>query len=294
MNIFQQAPTAPTHILHRPQLQQKAHNINCVTTQHYHRPISLSHCNYSIIYMFFLPGMTMVFLPIWCSIDCVPPCVLCARADGVLRSGVLLLTVIHPTPEYWYTPCNNHHHLQRQRQRQRNPFEYLLTFPFGENICHPSLSDVCQPKMVAFHIISVQATTGPPPSIWLLHSGAAAVTNDWKRCCAVQKWCRAGGVDRYWYNFSYLLIPIHSILEHATFFSILLHIWTDPTPRNMCYSRTETSDVNLCYRITFINIHLMVWYQVKWCYGIILWHIYCLGKTSVQKKRFLLGIARIT
>ena len=258
MNIFQQAPT---HILHKPQLQQKAHNINCVTTQHYHRPISLSHCNYSIIYMFFLPGMTMVFLPIWCSIDCVPPCVLCARADGVLRSGVLLLTVIHPTPEYWYTPCNNHHHLQRQRQRQRNPFVYLSI--------HLSVM-WCQPKMVAFHIISVQATTGPPPSIWLLHSGAAAVTNDWKRCCAVQKWCRAGGVDRYWYNFSYLLIPIHSILEHATFFGILLHIWTDPTPRNMCYSRTETSDVNLCYRLNFyqhtcddvLSGQMVLWYYL--------------------------------
>ena len=145
MNIFQQAPT---HILHKPQLQQKAHNINCVTTQHYHRPISLSHCNYSIIYMFFLPGMTMVFLPIWCSIDCVLPCVLCARADGVLRSGVLLLTVIHPTPEYWYTPCNNHHHLQRQRQR--NPFEYLLTFPFGEHV--QSISQWCDvnPKWLHF------------------------------------------------------------------------------------------------------------------------------------------------
>ena len=112
----------------------------------------------------------------------------------------------------------------KTKTKTKKSFRIFVNLPFWWK-CAIHLSVMwCQPKMVAFHIISVQATTGPPPSIWLLHSGAAAVTNDWKRCCAVQKWCRAGGVDRYWYNFSYLLIPIHSILEHATFYSILLHM----------------------------------------------------------------------
>ena len=38
------------------------------------------------------------------------PCVLCVRADGVLRSWVLLLIVIYPAPEYWYTPSQPHRH----------------------------------------------------------------------------------------------------------------------------------------------------------------------------------------